>query len=122
MRPALTILSIAATLLGIAAIAFFLLTHAPKLAFRVVACLLLIDQATLTLLYLRLPIDVAPLQLALRIGSFAILVAGALLLVWCALPHEGPMEFAMFAVAIGMIALGVLTLRHLARASGAESH
>jgi hypothetical protein len=121
MRSVLTMLSVVALMAGLLAIAYFLASGAPRLAFRIVACLLLIDQAILTLLYLRLPIDVAPLKMALRLGSFAILVAGALLLVWCALPKPGAPEFAMLVVGIAMIVHGAITLRHLATPSEAGS-
>ena len=121
MRSALSILSVIALVAGLLAIAHFLMTGAPRLAFRIVACLLLVDQAVLTLLYLRLPIDVAPLKVALRLGSFAILLAGALLLVWCALPKPGATEFAMFLIGVAMIVHGALTLRHLASPSGTET-
>ena len=121
MRSALGAVSVLALLCGIVIIAFFVFTHASRLGFRIIACLLLVDQAILTLLYLRLPIDVAPLRHALRIGAIAILVSGALLLVWCALPKPGPMEFAMALVGIGMIVHGALTLRHLGATPRAET-
>jgi hypothetical protein len=49
------------------------------------------------------------------------MVAGALVLVWCALPGAGPPEIALPAVAVAMIVHGGITLRYLATSSRAES-
>ncbi|HEV8129295.1 MAG TPA: hypothetical protein VGQ14_06535 [Candidatus Eisenbacteria bacterium] len=121
MRTALVFLSVLAAVLGLSAIVVAIVTRAPSLAFRVLAGALLLDQATLTLLYLRLPVDIRPLRLALRIGAGLILLAGALLLVWSALPHAGGPEIAMPALGVGMIVHSILTLRVLANPVRPES-
>ena len=121
MRTTLTFLSVVAAVLGLSAIVAAIMTRAPNLAFRVLAGALLLDQATLTLLYLRLPVDIRPLRLALRIGAGLILLAGALLLVWSAMPHAGGPEIAMPAVGVGMIIHSILTLRVLATPLRTES-
>jgi hypothetical protein len=121
MRGILTLASVIAAVLGIAAVAVSVVTRAPNLGFRIVACVLLIDQSTLTLLYLRLPVEVRPLTIALRIGAALAMAAGALIIVWSALPRAGGGEIAMPAVAAAMIVHGALTLRALATSSAPES-
>jgi hypothetical protein len=121
MRTTLTFLSVVAGMLGLSAIVAAIATHAPNLAFRVLAGALLLDQATLTLLYLRLPVDIRPLRLALRIGAGLILLAGVLLLVWSAMPHGTGREIAMPMVGVGMIVHSILTLRVLASPLRPES-
>jgi hypothetical protein len=113
--------SVLAELLGFAVIALSVVGRAPNLGLRIIACVLLIDQATLTLLYLRLPVEVRPLTIALRIGAVLVMVAGALILVWSAMPRAGGAETAMSAVAAGLIVHGALTLRTLRGASRTES-
>ena len=121
MRSLLTTLSFVAIVAGIAAAIVSWLTRAPHLGFRIIASVLLIDQATMALLYLRLPVDMRPIRIALRIGAGFAIAAGALILVWSALPREGPAEIAMPAVGILMIVHGALTLRWLASARAPES-
>lgn len=121
MRAALQILSLAGILVGLAAIVLSWVAHAPQLAFRIVAAVLLIDQASMTLLYLRLPMGMRPLRIALRIGAAFAIAAGALVIVWSALPHEGPLEIAMPAVGAMMIVHGALSLLYLARAGAPET-
>lgn len=121
VRPLLTVLSVVAVVAGLAAIAVSWATHAPQLAFRIVASVLLIDQASMTLLCLRLPVDMRPLRIALRIGAVFAIAAGALVIVWSALPHEGPVEIAMPVVGGLMIAHAVLTLRWLTSAPAPET-
>lgn len=121
MRTSLTILSVLAGMLGLGEIVASIVARAPSLAFRVLAGALLLDQATLTLLYLRLPVDIRPLRLALRIGAGLILLAGALILVWSAMPHPGGPEIAMPAVGVGMIVHSILTVRVLSSPTRPES-
>lgn len=121
MRPVLTVLSLVAAVAGIAAIAVSFATHPPYLAFRIVASVLLIDQASMTLLYLRLPVDIRPLRMALRVGAALAMAAGALLLVWCSLPRDGAVESVMAAVGVLLLAHGALTLRALATTRPAET-
>ena len=121
MRTSLTILSVVAGMLGLGEILASIVSSAPNLAFRVLAGALLLDQATLTLLYLRLPVDIRPLRIALRIGAGLILLAGALILVWSAMPRAGGPDIAMPAVGVGMIVHSVLTLRVLASPTRPES-
>ena len=121
MQTALTLLSVVAAMLGLGEIVAAIVARAPSLAFRVLAGALLLDQATLTLLYLRLPVDIRPLRLALRIGAGLILLAGVLLLVWSAMPHGSGPEIALSAVGVGMIVHSILTLRVLANPIRPES-
>jgi uncharacterized protein YhhL (DUF1145 family) len=121
MKAVVTLARSLAALLGFMAIVLTLATPPPNVGFRIVAAVLLIDQATLALLTTRLPVDVRPLMMALRIGAALVLAAGTLILVWCALPHSGPPEFAMGVVAMAMIAHGLLTFRYLASTSPGSS-
>jgi hypothetical protein len=121
MRSFLTALSLFAILVSAAAIALSFLTHAPRLAFRIVAAVLLIDQATLALLYTRLPTEIPSIRTALRVGSALVIAAGALVIVWSALPHGGPGEIAMPAVGAMMIAHGVVTLLALRGSTRSQS-
>jgi len=104
-----------------AAIAWTVFAHPANMALRIVACVLLIDQATLTLLYMRLPVEVRPLAIALRIGAVLVMAAGALVMVWCSMAHAGPAEIAMPLVAVLMITHGAFTLRALGTAPRGES-
>lgn len=121
MRSFLTVLSFVAILVGVAAAIVSWLTRAPHLGFRIVASVLLMDQAAMTLLYLRLPVEMRPIRVALRIGAAFAIAAGALVLVWSALPHPDRTEIAMPAVGGLMIAHGALTLRWLATARPPET-
>ena len=121
MKRTIVLASVAGLALGFVAIAVSVVSGAPHLAFRIVACVLLIDQAALTLLAARLPIAIRSVSIALRIGSVLAIAAGALLLVWSAFPHEGPPEIAMPAVGIAMIAHAALTLRYLGTVARSET-
>lgn len=94
-------------------IVYYLVTHADHLAFRIVACMLLLDQGIVTLLYLRLPVTVPPLRAAIRLGAGGILAAALLLLVWNAVAREAGPDATIIALCIAMLALGVLTIRRL---------
>jgi len=94
-------------------ILYYLLSHADHLAFRIVACMLLLDQGIVTLLYLRLPVTVPPLRFAIRLGAAGILLAGVLLLVWNAIARQPGPDPTIVALSVTMIALGVLTVRPL---------
>lgn len=92
---------------------FYLLSHADHLAFRLVACVLLLDQGIVTLLYLRLPVTVPPLQFAIRLGAGGLLLAAILLIVWNAVSREAGPDPTIAALGVVMIALGILTIRPL---------
>jgi hypothetical protein len=92
---------------------YYLLSHADHLAFRIVACMLLLDQGIVTLLYLRLPVTVPPLRFAIRLGAAGLLLAAILLLVWNALVREAGPDPTILVLGIVMIALAILTIRPL---------
>ena len=100
--------------LGALALAvYFLLSHATDLLPRLLACLLLIDQGVITTLFLRLPVAVPPLGLAVRIGAIGISIAGILLFVWNGIPREGDFDATVSLMAAVMVAQGILTWRYL---------
>ena len=98
---------------ALALVVYFLLTHAPDLVPRLLACLLLIDQSVVTILFLRLPVPVPPLRLAVRIGAIGISLAGVLLFVWNAIPRTGDVDAIVPIVGAVMVAQGLLTWRYL---------
>lgn len=109
--------------LGALALAItFLLTHAADLVPKLLACLLLIDQGVITVLFLRLPVAVPPLHLAVRIGSIGISIAGILLFVWNAIPREGDLDVVVPLMAMVMVAQGLLTWRFLATKNDATTN
>lgn len=108
------------TALGAFGLVFYLLlSHASDLVPKLLACLLLIDQGVVTILFMRLPVAVPPLRLAVRIGAVGITLAGILLFVWSAIPREGPLDPIMPVLGIVMVAQGLLTWRYLATQGGA---
>lgn len=121
MRSFLVVASVVAALVAVAAIVLTLATQPALLGLRLVASVLLMDQATLALLSLKLPVDVRGIRLALRAGSALAILAGAAVLVACALPHAGPPEIVMPVVGIAMVLHGGLTLRWLQRVSRPET-
>lgn len=105
----------AATALGALGLVFYLLlSHAADLVPKLLACLLLLDQGVVTILFLRLPVPVPPLRLAVRIGAVGISLAGVLLFVWNAIPREGGLDAIPPVLGIVMVAQGLLTWRYLA--------
>ena len=107
-----------ATALGSLGLVFTLvLSHASDLLPKLLACLLLIDQSVVTILFLRLPVAVPPLRLAVRIGAVGISLAGVLLFVWNAIPREGDLDTIVPVLGIVMVAQGLLTWRYLATKS-----
>lgn len=101
---------------SVAAIAFALylvLTHQPYLVPKLLACLLLIDHSVVTILFLRLPVPVPPLRLAVRIGSVGISIAGILLFVWNAIPREGDFDSLVTVLGAVLVAQGLLSWRYL---------
>jgi len=101
--------------LGALAVALYMvLSHQPYLVPKLLACLLLIDQGVVTILFLRLPVAVPPLRLAVRIGSIGISIAGILLFVWNAIPREGNSDFIVTILGVVLVAQGLLTWRYLA--------
>lgn len=90
------------------------LSHASDLVPKLLACLLLIDQGVVTILFLRLPVAVAPLRLAARVGAIGISLAGVLLFVWNAIPREGDLDTIVPVLGIVMVVQGLLTWRYLA--------
>ncbi|MGE5175205.1 MAG: hypothetical protein ACM3JJ_02420 [Hyphomicrobiales bacterium] len=121
MAPLLTGFSAFTSVSSILLILFYLFSHADHLAFRIVACMLLLDQGIVTLLYLRLPVTVPPLRFAIRLGGGGVLVAGLLLLTWNALGRAGGPDPTIVALSIAMIAMGLLTLRPLPELGPPES-
>jgi len=108
--------------LGALALALtFLLSHATDLLPKLLACLLLIDQGVITVLFLRLPVTVPPLRLAVRIGSIGISIAGILLFVWNAIPRQGDLNAIVPLMAGVMVAQGLLTWRYLATKNDATT-
>jgi len=110
--------SVMSSLGAIALAATLLLTHATDLLPKLLACLLLIDQGVITILFLRLPVTVPPLRLAARIGAIGISIAGILLFVWNAIPREGSLDAIVSLMAAVMVAQGLLTWRYLATTNG----
>ena len=99
---------------GATAFALFLvLTHQPYLVPKLLACLLLIDHSVITILFVRLPVPVPPLRLAVRIGSVGISIAGILLFVWNAIPREGDFDSIVTVMGVVLVAQGLLTWRYL---------
>jgi hypothetical protein len=98
-----------------------LLSHATDLLPKLLACLLLIDQGVITVLFLRLPVTVPPSRLAVRIGSIGISIAGILLFVWNAIPRGGDLNAIVPLMAIVMVAQGLLTWRYLATKNDATT-
>lgn len=110
------------TALGALALVFYLvLSHASDLVPKLLACLLLIDQGVITILFLRLPVAVPPLRLAARIGAVGISLAGILLFVWNAIPREGDFDTIVPILGIVMVAQGLLTWRYLATKVDAQT-
>lgn len=110
MRTALVLVSVLAIVVAVVSAVVSLATRPALLGLRLVASVLLLDQATLAFLFLRLPVDLRGIRLALRAGSALAIAAGAAVLVACALPHSGPVEIAMPAVGILMVVHGAMTL------------
>jgi len=111
-----------ATTLGAFGFVFYLLlSHAPDLVPKLLACLLLIDQGVVTILFLRLPVAVPPLRLAVRIGAVGVSIAGILLFVWNAIPREGDLDTIVPVLGIVMVAQGLLTWRYLATKNDAAT-
>jgi hypothetical protein len=113
MRSLLAALSLLAAAGGIAAFVLTLRSEPPAIGLRLVSCVILMDQASLTFLYLRLPAAARGIRLGLTAACALGIAMGAILLVVCSLPHAGPMEIAMPAVGVAMIAHGAITLRYL---------
>ncbi|HEX7078124.1 MAG TPA: hypothetical protein VF363_06875 [Candidatus Eisenbacteria bacterium] len=121
MAPFLIGFSAFSSISSIALILYYLIAHADHLAFRIVSCMLLLDQGIVTLLYLRLPVTVPPLGIGIRIGAGGVLAVGLVLLVWNAAGRpEGP-DPTTIALAALMIALGALTIRPLPRVGPPDS-
>lgn len=103
-----------ASAVGATAFALYLvLTHQPYLVPKLLACLLLIDHSVITILFLRLPVAVPPLRLAVRIGSVGISIAGILLFVWNAIPREGDFDSIVTVLGVVLVAQGLLAWRYL---------
>jgi len=103
-----------ASALGATAFALYLLlTHQPYLLPKLLACLLLIDHSVVAILFLRLPVQVPPLRLAVRIGSVGISIAGILLFVWNAIPREGDFDSLVTVLGVVLVAQGLLAWRYL---------
>lgn len=107
----------ATTLGALGLVCYLLLSHAPDLVPKLLACLLLVDQGVVTILFLRLPVAVPPLRLAVRIGAVGISLAGVLLFVWNAIPREGDLDTIPPLLGMVMVAQGLLTWRYLATKS-----
>jgi hypothetical protein len=121
MRTVLVVASVLAVVVAVGSIVATLVTQPAALGLRLVASVLLIDQATLAFLFLRLPVDLRGIRLALRAGSAFAIAAGVAILILCAQPHAGPAEIAMPAVGVLLVAHGALTLRALQGPPRAES-
>lgn len=114
MATLLLALCSASSVGALALVVIFVLTRAPDLLPRLLACLLLIDQSVVTILFLRLPVPVPPLRLAVRIGAIGISLAGVLLFVWNAVPRSGDVDAIVPILGVVMVAQGLLTWRYLA--------
>lgn len=121
MATLILAVSVMNSLGAIALAIMFLLTHTPDLVPKLLACLLLIDQGAITVLFLRLPVAMPPLRLAARIGSIGISIAGILLFVWNAIPREGDLDAIVPLMAMVMVAQGLLTWRFLATKNDART-
>lgn len=121
MRTPLLILSAVAYGIGVAAIVVSWMTDASHLGLRLVASVLLLDQATLAFLYIQLPAEIRGIRMALQAGSALAIVAGIAVLVASALPHSGPVEIAMPAVGVMLFAHGAVALRYRRDDSAAET-
>lgn len=121
VRTPLIVLSLVAELVGIAAIVVSWATNAPYLGYRLIAAVLLMDQAMLALLYIKLPALMPGVRLALRAGSVFSILLGAVLVVGSALKPAGVTEIAMPVVGLMMIVHAAFTLRYLATASPSET-
>ena len=100
---------------------YLLLSHASDLVPKLLACLLLIDQGVVTILFLKLPVAVPPLRLAVRIGAIGIALAGVLLFVWNAIPREGDLDAIPPILGIAMVGQGLVTWRYLATKNDATT-
>ena len=103
----------ASSLAALAFAIYLVLSHQPYLLPKLLACLLLIDQGVVTILFLRLPVAVPPLRLAVRIGAVGISIAGVLLFVWNAIPREGDFDSIVTVLGVVLVAQGLLTWRYL---------
>ena len=93
---------------------YLVLSHQPYILPKLLACLLLIDQGVVTILFLRLPVALPPLRLAVRIGAIGISIAGILLFVWNAIPRERDFDSIVTVLGAVLVAQGLLTWRYLA--------
>lgn len=118
MRPFLTILSLVAAVAAVASLGISFVTHPPYLPFRLIASVLLLDQATLALLSIRLSALMQGIRPALLAASTLALVAGIGVLVACALPHPGPPEIVMAVVGALLVLHATISLFWLRQAPG----
>ena len=118
MRSMLTIASLLAALAAVLSLGIAEMTHPPYLALRLAASVILLDQATLALLSIRLAALMRGLRPALLAASSLALLAGIGVLVVCALPHAGPPEALMAVVGGLLVAHGLLTLVWLRQTPG----
>src|ERR1044071_6851818 len=88
MRSLVTVASLLAALAAVLSLGITLTTHPPYLGLRLAASVILLDQATLALLSIRLAALMRGLRPALLAASSLALVAGIGVLVACALPHS----------------------------------
>lgn len=103
----------ASSLAALALAIYMVVSQQPYLLPKLLACLLLIDQGVVTILFLRLPVAVPPLRLAVRIGAIGISIAGILLFVWNAIPREGDFDSIVTVLGVVLVAQGLLTWRYL---------
>jgi hypothetical protein len=120
VRNLLVVLSFAGALGAIAFAVSFVLGHAPNLLLRLLACVLVIDHASLTALYLLQPTRVQILGLLLRGTAPLVVIVGLIGMVQATKAGtvgEGASAGAAVTVAFSaaLIALGALTIVYLAR-------
>lgn len=102
-------------------IVHFALSPSAQSVLRLAACVLLIDQSMMTILYLLAKRLAKPLRLVAIVGGVGILIGGLLLVVQNAVRPDGDPEILITALGAVAIVQGAITVWQIARTGPAEA-
>jgi hypothetical protein len=120
MANALVVLCVLSTLFATGLIVAFAAGQTLFSLLKIVACVLLIDQSMITILFFLAKRLAKPLRTPVMVGAIGIMIGGVLLLVQNTAQKEAEPQMIITIIAVVAILQGALTVWQIARASASE--